>query len=142
MEAPVLWGRIAKYVLWKADQKWHARGWVFSIGGQHDNEHTLCGMMWADNCWIFSKKKKIDLHGERHHRGAVGPGHGALAGIVVVDKPVQTRGHEDLACGRQGPGLGSHLVRSLQCTWIPFSSRSEIAIGRGFKAPSAVCARP
>ena len=26
VEAPVLWGRIAKYVLWKAEEKWRAKG--------------------------------------------------------------------------------------------------------------------
>ena len=48
VEAPVLWRLIAKYVLWKAEEKWRAQGWGLSFGGQHDNEHTLRGMMWAD----------------------------------------------------------------------------------------------
>ena len=43
-------------------------------------------------------KRKIDLHGERHHRGAVAPGHGAQGGITVKDKHTQTRGHEELEC--------------------------------------------
>ena len=51
--AIVLWGRVAKYVLWRADEKWRATSWWLSFGGQHDNEHTLRRMMWADNYWIF-----------------------------------------------------------------------------------------
>ena len=45
--APVLWGRIAKNVLSTAEEMWRARGWGLSFGGQHDNEYTLRGMMWA-----------------------------------------------------------------------------------------------
>ena len=63
--------RIAKYVLRKADEKWRAKGWGLSFGGQHDNEYTLRGMMWADNYRPFSDSRETDLHGERHHRGAV-----------------------------------------------------------------------
>ena len=29
VEAPVLWGRVAKYVLWKAEGKWKAKGWGY-----------------------------------------------------------------------------------------------------------------
>ena len=81
MEAPVLWGRIAKDVLWKAEEKWQAKGWGLSFGGQYDNEYTLRGMR-ADNDWLLSDNREIDLHGERHHRGAAGPGHGAEARIA------------------------------------------------------------
>ena len=49
VEAPVLWGRVANNVLWKAEEKWRARGWELPFGGQHDNEYVLRGMMWADN---------------------------------------------------------------------------------------------
>ena len=45
-EAPVL---VAKYELWKAEEKWKAKGWVLPFGGQRDNEYVLRGMMWADN---------------------------------------------------------------------------------------------
>ena len=38
VEAPVLWGRVAKYVLWKAEEKWRARSWRLSFGGQHDKQ--------------------------------------------------------------------------------------------------------
>ena len=53
VEAPVLCGRVAKYVLWKAEEKWKTRGWKLSLGGKNDSEHVLRGMMWADNCWLF-----------------------------------------------------------------------------------------
>ena len=33
VEAPVLWRRVAKYVLWKAEERWKARGWGLSFGG-------------------------------------------------------------------------------------------------------------
>ena len=59
VEAPVLWGRIAKYVLWTAEEKWRAKGWGLSFGGLHDNEYTLRGMMWADNYWLFCDNRLI-----------------------------------------------------------------------------------
>ena len=42
-------GRVAKYVLWKAEERWKARG----FGGESDNEYVLRSMMWADNYWLF-----------------------------------------------------------------------------------------
>ena len=54
-------------------------------------------------------------------------GYGAHAGIN--DKHTQTRGREDLECGKQRQNLGSAVVQSL-------------TMGRGSKAPSAPCARP
>ena len=44
VEAPVLWGRVAKDVLWKAEEKWKAKGWWLPFGGRHDNEYVLRGM--------------------------------------------------------------------------------------------------
>ena len=32
VEAPVLWGRVTKYVLWKAEERWKVRGWGLSFG--------------------------------------------------------------------------------------------------------------
>ena len=58
VDASVLWRRIAKYVLWKAEEKWRAKGWGLPSGGQHDNGYTLRGMMWADNYWLFSDHSK------------------------------------------------------------------------------------
>ena len=46
-EAPVLWGRIAKYVFGKRRRSGE-------LGGQHDTEYTLRGMMWADNYWLLA----------------------------------------------------------------------------------------
>ena len=57
VETPVLWERIAKCVLWKAKEKWRAKGWGISFGGQHDNENTFRGMMWADNYLLFSDSR-------------------------------------------------------------------------------------
>ena len=53
----MLWGRVAKYVLWKAEEKWKAKGWALPFGGQHDNEHVLRGMLWTDNYLFFCDKK-------------------------------------------------------------------------------------
>ena len=53
VEAPVLWGRVAKYVLGKAEAKWKARGWGLSFGGESDNEYVMRSMMWADNYRLF-----------------------------------------------------------------------------------------
>ena len=65
MEAPVLWGHVAKHVLWKAEEKWKTQGWGVPFGG-HDKEYVLRGMMWADNYWLFSDNREIDVHRERH----------------------------------------------------------------------------
>ena len=55
VEAPVLWGRLAKYVSWKAEEKWNARvWWGLDFGGKYDNEYVLRRMLWADNHWLFS----------------------------------------------------------------------------------------
>ena len=66
VEAPVLWGRVAKDVLWKAEKKWKIKGWELPFGGQHDNDFVLRGMMWADNYWLLCDNREIDMHGERH----------------------------------------------------------------------------
>ena len=58
VEAPALWGRVAKQVLWTAEEKWRAEGWGLSFGGQHDNEYTLRGMMRANKYWLFSDSRE------------------------------------------------------------------------------------
>ena len=58
VEAQVLWGRVAKYVQWKAEEKRKANGWRLPFGGQHDNEYVLPGMMWAGNYWLFFDNKE------------------------------------------------------------------------------------
>ena len=79
VEATVLWGRVAKYVQWKA------KGWGLPFGGRHDNEYVLRGMMLADSYWLFCDNREIDMHGERRHGRVAGLGHGTQAGIAVVD---------------------------------------------------------
>ena len=37
----VLWRGVAKYVLWKANENWKARGWRLPFGGKNDNEYML-----------------------------------------------------------------------------------------------------
>ena len=41
VEDPVLWGRVAKYVKWKANDNWKERGWRLPFGGKKDNEYVL-----------------------------------------------------------------------------------------------------
>ena len=55
---PVLWRRVAKYVLWKAEENWKARGWGLPFGRENDNEYVLRSMMWADNYWLLCDNKK------------------------------------------------------------------------------------
>ena len=43
VEAPVLSGRVAKYVLWKAEERWKARGWGLSFGWNL-TASTNCGV--------------------------------------------------------------------------------------------------
>ena len=86
VEAPVLWGRVAKYVLWKAEEKVEGQRLELPFGEQRDNVYVLRGMMWADNYCLFFDNRESDMHGDRHHRRAIGSGYGAQARIVVVDK--------------------------------------------------------
>ena len=58
VEVLVLWGRVAKYVLWKAEEKWKANGWELPFGGQQNNEDVVRGMMWADNHWLFCDNRE------------------------------------------------------------------------------------
>ena len=58
VEALVLWGRVAKYVLWKPQEKWKAKDWGLTFDRQHDNAHVLRGMMWAGNYWLFCDNKE------------------------------------------------------------------------------------
>ena len=57
-------GRVAKYVLRKAEEKWKVKGLGLPLGGKHDNEYVLRGMRWADNYWLFCDNKEIGMYGE------------------------------------------------------------------------------
>ena len=52
---PVLWRRLARCVLRKAEEKWKAREWRVAFGGKYDNEYVLRGVMWVDHYWLFSE---------------------------------------------------------------------------------------
>ena len=71
---------------------------------------------------VQQQPREIDLHGERHHRGA----DGAQTGISVVDKHVLEWGREDFTFWRQGQSLGSFFAQSLMC-W------DTVFIGKGFQ---------
>ena len=55
-------GGVAKYVLWKAEERWKARGWGLSFGRVSDNEYVFRSMMWADNYWSFFHDREILVH--------------------------------------------------------------------------------
>ena len=61
MEAPVLWERVAKCVLWKAELKWKAKGWRLPFGGEKDDEYVLRGLMWADHHHAARNKFERDF---------------------------------------------------------------------------------
>ena len=42
-EAPVLWERVAKYVLRKAEEKWKARGWGLPFIAENDKRTRAAG---------------------------------------------------------------------------------------------------
>ena len=54
----MLWGRVAKYVLWQPEEKRKATGWRPAFGGNLDDEYLFRGMMWADSSWLFSVVKE------------------------------------------------------------------------------------
>ena len=58
----MLWGRVAKHVLWKAEEKRRSRGWGLSFRRQTDNVYTLRSLMWADNYWLFCHDREILVH--------------------------------------------------------------------------------
>ena len=59
IEAPVLWGRFAKHVLWKVEKEMENNGWSIMFGGEREDEHLFSGMMWVVNNWIFSHKDEL-----------------------------------------------------------------------------------
>ena len=68
MKAPVLRGRVAKYVLWKARREVESQRLGLPRGGQHDNEYVLRGMMWADtNCLFYDNRERYDMVNDIHH---------------------------------------------------------------------------
>ena len=136
VEAPVLWGRVAKYVLWKAEEKWRAKGWGSPFPGQPDNDCVLRGMMWADNYWVISDNK------ERVFR--------VVDGIIeeVLDLDMEpkaeslwwtsTHKDEDMTTHREAEAkLGTSLfVKSLRSWDIVITG-----MGKDPKAQNELCAR-
>ena len=49
--------------LWKAEEKWKARGWELPVGGETDNEYVLRGMTWDVNYWLLcdNKERLVEL---------------------------------------------------------------------------------
>ena len=75
----VIWRRVARYVLWKAEGKWNARGWEPPFDGENDHEYVLRGMMRADNYWPFwDHKERLEC--------MVNDLSGAQAMVAVLDE--------------------------------------------------------
>ena len=134
----MLWGRVAKYVLWKAEEKWKANGWGLPFGGQHDNEYVLRGMMWADNYWLFCDNKERltrmvnDIIEELLDLDM------AQAGIAVVDKHAQRRRKNDTSSRGAETELGiSPFVKSLK-SWDTRYHRG----GKGFHGAERTMCKP
>ena len=71
--------RVAKHVLWKAEERWNA-------SGESDNEYVLRSMMWADNYRLFCHNREF-LHMVNDIIGRTDePGHGTQARITMVDE--------------------------------------------------------
>ena len=45
VEAPILWEKLAKYVLRKVEEQKKRRGWSVWFGGEHDRKLRLSGLM-------------------------------------------------------------------------------------------------
>ena len=81
----MLWGRVAKYELWKAEEKLESQRLEVTLrrttrqlrAAWHDMGPTITGY-------------SVTTERDGHHRRAVGPGYGAQAGTAVVDKYSQT----------------------------------------------------
>ena len=58
MQVPVLWERMAKNALWKAEEKWKTKGRGLALGGNFDDEYLFRGTMWAHNHWLLSDDKE------------------------------------------------------------------------------------
>ena len=137
VEAPVLWRCLAKYVLWKAAEKWKARGWETPFGGKSDNEYVLRGMMWAGNYWLFcDKKEKVacmvnDIIEELMDLD-MKPNRNRCGGRAFTKMRVR----QHFVWVAQGK-LGTYP--SVRCSM----SRASVFItmGRGFKVRNELCAR-
>ena len=109
-------------MLWIAEEKWRAKSWGLSFGGQHDNEFSLRGMMWADNYWLFSDNREElicmvnDIIEE-------------LLDLDMEPKPeslwwTSTYKHEEMrgsAWWGRDKVWDLPFLRSFRCSWIPFS---------------------
>ena len=53
VETPVLWEKVAEYLLWNAEENGRPRVGIW-FGRQGDDEYRLSSMMRTDNSWLFS----------------------------------------------------------------------------------------
>ena len=115
-----MWGRVAKHVLWKAEEKRKARCWELPFGGENDDEYAMRGMMWDDNYWLF-----CDNEG-----GLVCMVNDIIeelldfqTGISVVDKHVQKRGCGNTEGGKQRENLELAFHGGVRCLGLSFPSQ-------------------
>ena len=114
----MLWGRVAKYVLWKAEDRWKARGWGLSFGVDSDNEYVLRSMMWADNYWLFCHNREFLVHMVNDIIEELLN----LAGITMVDELTRGGGQAHAQGGRKRERLGLAFQGGLRCAGVPFST--------------------
>ena len=108
------------------------------FGGQHDNEYTLRGMMWADNYWLFSDNREklicmvndiieelLDLDMERNPES------------LWWTSTFQDENMRTLRVGSETEPWIFPCAKSLMY-WDTVST----VTGRCFKVSNAVCARP
>ena len=56
----MLWGRVDKYVLWKAEEKWKAKGWGLTLQGACAAVYDVGGHLLA----ILRRQGEVYVHGE------------------------------------------------------------------------------
>ena len=83
VEAPVLWGRMAKYVSWKAEEQWKTTGWRVAFGGNLVQRYDVRRHLFI--CHSVTTERSVRAW-YRHYRRVAGPGHGAQAGAVMVEE--------------------------------------------------------
>ena len=73
VEAPTLWVKMARPMLWNVEEEWKEQ-MVFRAQSEPDNRRQVCSFMRADYCWILSHKKNMEKHmvadGKRNPKAA------------------------------------------------------------------------
>ena len=57
VEAPTLWMKLVKYILWNVEEKWKARRAGLWFGEEGDSWLPDMQLLWAYSFWIMSENK-------------------------------------------------------------------------------------